>query len=201
MIVNRTKNPKLYGFVHNANLLRQYDLLATKVLISLEQEFVVNFATISDLNFVAVVDLHEDAGKYRFSTNSDVHIKDSAHTPPKAPEVHAHVSEFVNFVNTNWHDSTLLEMPAYAIWKINWIHPFSDGNGRTAQAISYYFLCLKAGLLLGGENILPKLIREKRKTYCGLLIEMDNSYERNGEPELENMIEFLGSLLKLQLYS
>ena len=201
MIVDRTKNPKLYGVVHNANLLRQYDLLATKVLISLEMKFIANFATISDLNFVAVVDFPEDAGKYRFSTNSDVYIKDSTHTPPKAPEIHVHVRRFVDFVNTNWHDSTLLEMPAYALWKINWIHPFSDGNGRTAQAISYYFLCLKAGRLLGGGDILPKLIRENQKTYCRLLGEMGDSHASNGESELENMIEFLGRLLKLQLSS
>ncbi|MEX1365172.1 MAG: Fic family protein [Nannocystaceae bacterium] len=27
----------------------------------------------------------------------------------------------------------------YTLWRLNWIHPFVEGNGRTARAACYYF--------------------------------------------------------------
>ena len=39
-----------------------------------------------------------------------------------------------------------LFVAAYVLWRICWIHPFDDGNGRTARAASYFVLCQRLWL-------------------------------------------------------
>jgi hypothetical protein len=36
----------------------------------------------------------------------------------------------------NWVTKDPLHLSAYVLWRINWIHPFADGNGRTARMLS-----------------------------------------------------------------
>jgi len=42
---------------------------------------------------------------------------------------------FFSLIHENWtivdHPTTLA---AFALWNLNWIHPFIEGNGRTARA-------------------------------------------------------------------
>jgi Fic family protein len=47
---------------------------------------------------------------------------------------------------------------------IGHIHPFGDGNGRTARAIFYWFM-LKNGYWLFEYVSISKLIQEKRSDY------------------------------------
>ena len=63
------------------------------------------------------------------------------------------------------------------LWGINHIHPFINGNGRTARAACYFVLCVKAGKLLRGTQILPELLREPdvRPRYVEALKEADNA--------------------------
>ena len=30
--------------------------------------------------------------------------------------------------NDNWDDSTPVHLASYVMWRLNWIHPFTDGN-------------------------------------------------------------------------
>ena len=50
---------------------------------------------------------------------------------------------------------------AFALWRINYIHPFVNGNGRTARAVCYYVLCVMQGGLLPGREILPEILRRE----------------------------------------
>lgn len=63
------------------------------------------------------------------------------------------------------HDPVLLA--TFTLWRINFIHPYLDGNGRTARAASYLVLCLKLGAWLPGESILPDLLTQNRREYVG----------------------------------
>ncbi len=43
------------------------------------------------------------------------------------------MDEFISVIHENWDimtDPTTLA--AYTLWRINWIHPFIEGNGRTS---------------------------------------------------------------------
>jgi Fic family protein len=39
-------------------------------------------------------------------------------------------------------DCSAIWRAAYALCRLNWIHPFAGGNGRTARAFSYLIICL-----------------------------------------------------------
>jgi len=62
-----------------------------------------------------------------------------------------------------------------ALWRLNWIHPFIEGNGRTARAACYYLLCVKHGAILPGRKIVPERIRENREPYYAALKSADTA--------------------------
>jgi Fic/DOC family len=70
------------------------------------------------------------------------------------------------------------------LWRLNNIHPFINGNGRTARAACYFVLCLKAGGWLPGETILPELIKRDRDEYCQHLQVAHESFAQTGDPNL-----------------
>ena len=55
------------------------------------------------------------------------------------------MDDFVNTVNRAWEKADELTLGAYVLWRLNHIHPFINGNGRTARAASYFVICLKLG--------------------------------------------------------
>ena len=63
----------------------------------------------------------------------------------------------------------------YALWRLNYIHPFVNGNGRTARAICFFVLCAKYKRLFKGPQSLPQLLRnqEYRQRYCDGLADAD----------------------------
>jgi Fic family protein len=89
-------------------------------------------------------------------------------------------------------------LPAYALWRLNWIHPFVEGNGRTARAACYYLICMKQGRLLGGKKIVPERIRENRRPYYDALKAADQAWEQ-GDFNVSQLADYLSGLLKAQL--
>jgi Fic family protein len=87
---------------------------------------------------------------------------------------------------------------AYALWRLNWIHPFVEGNGRTARAACYYLICMKHGGLLPGKKIVPERIRENRRPYYDALQKADLAWE-DGRIDVTILAEYLAVLLKGQL--
>ena len=85
-------------------------------------------------------------------------------------------------------------LPAYALWRLNWIHPFVEGNGRTARAACYYLLCLKQSQLLPGRKIVPERIRENRKPYYAALQAADQAWEQ-GHFDVSVLTDYLSDLL------
>lgn len=86
----------------------------------------------------------------------------------------------------------------YALWRLNWIHPFVEGNGRTARAACYYLICMKQGRLLPGNKIVPERIRENRAPYYAALNAADLAWDE-GQLDVSAMAKYLEGLLKGQL--
>lgn len=109
------------------------------------------------------------------------------------------MDRFFSVIHENWtiidHPTTLA---AYTLWRLNWIHPFVEGNGRTARAACYYVLCLKQGQLLPGKKIVPERIRENRKPYYAALKSADVAWE-DGHFDVSELSKYLSELLKQQL--
>jgi Fic family protein len=84
------------------------------------------------------------------------------------------------------------------MWRLNWIHPFADGNGRTSRIISYVVLSIRAGAVLPGTPTIPDQIVDNRNPYFEALDAADAAY-RDEKIDVSKMEELLGSLLATQL--
>lgn len=140
------------------NGLRQFNLaieiIATYVR-DRERPFKLRAGPILQLHKAALDGLHRLAGTFR---NTPVKIGGSLHQPPEAAFVSDEVQSMCEYVNDNWSTKSAVHLAAYVLWKMNWIHPFADGNGRTARAISYVVLSIKLDSLLPGTPTIPEQI-------------------------------------------
>lgn len=158
MSVREKDHPELFRRIQEQNLLRQYDLLTNCIEIGLEKG-VEDFDkyTLWSLNHAAVANIAQFGGRYR---QEPIYVSD--HIPPHFRDVPEHMDRFFSVVHENW---TIMEhptlLPAYALWRLNWIHPFVEGNGRTARAACYYLICMRHGELLPGKKL---CLRELGKT-------------------------------------
>jgi hypothetical protein len=89
--------------------------------------------------------------------------------------------------------SRVLHFSAYAMWRLNWIHPFADGNGRTARALSYLVLCVGLLRLLPGEMTIPERIARNKYPYWDALGAADRAWKAGwlDVGEMEDLIQAL----------
>jgi prophage maintenance system killer protein len=105
-----------------------------------------------------------------------------------------------DYVNDHWDESTPIHLAAYVMWRLNWIHPFADGNGRTSRIISYVVLSVRAGALLPGTPTIPDQIVDNRIPYFEALDSADLAC-RAGRVDVSRMEDLLAALLANQLAS
>jgi Fic family protein len=153
------------------------------------EDFKLNQKVILRLQQKALDGIHPLAGTYR---NSPVYIGKSDHIPPEYSEVPDYVSEMCDYVNSNWHMSPIY-LAAYILWRMNWIHPFADGNGRTARVVSYVVLSIKLDSLLPGSPTIPDLIAADKTPYYSALEGADDSWKRGivAVSDMEKMLEWM----------
>lgn len=195
MSVREKDNPALFTRVQEQNLLRQYDLLSNCIEIGLEKGIeAFDKYTLWSLNHVAVSNIAQFGGRYR---EDPIYV--GKHFPPHFREVPNLMDRFFSMIHENW---TIVDHPtymaAYALWRMNWIHPFVEGNGRTARAACYYLICHKHRSLLPGKKIVPERIRETRPEYYSALAAADRAWD-NGQLNVSQLAEYLARLLKQQL--
>lgn len=187
------QNP-IYQAVEISNGNRQYDFLRSIVIASLEtQRPFLSSQIIKALNFQAITCLHTNPGEYR-----PCPVTVGGYAPPDHYRVPALMDDFVNTVNRSWETTDPIMLAAFVLWRLNHIHPFINGNGRTARASCYFVLCVKLGHWLPGTTILPELIRRERDRYVEALQAIDKSVEA-GAPDFTNLHGLLAELLKEQI--
>src|SRR3989344_3978533 len=79
-------------------------------------------------------------GRVRFF---DVQIQSSTHVPPSHTEVKKHLLNFLKWHSANKNKLHPFELAGLIHAKLTWIHPFEDGNGRTARAVMNFILMKK----------------------------------------------------------
>jgi Fic family protein len=108
------------------------------------------------------------------------------------------MDQFIVTVQENWDEWSEFTLASYVLWRMNWIHPFVEGNGRTARAACYYILCVKSGGLPGGKIIVPERIRHDRAPYYEALSEADAQWEI-GDLKFPKMEAYISRLLDEQV--
>lgn len=195
MSVRRTEHAELFDRIEEKNLLRQYDLLTNCIEIGLHKGIdAFDKYTLWALNAAATANVCQHGGRFR---RQPIYV--GSHIPPHFDKVERYMDEFISVIHENWdviEDPTTLA--AYTLWRINWIHPFIEGNGRTARAACYYILCMQQGRLLGGEKTVPERIRETRTEYYAALNEADKHWA-DGHFNVDALAKYLAKLLRLQI--
>jgi Fic family protein len=129
-----------------------------------------------------------------------IEIKGSKHTPPGAHLVPELLEQMCDHINENWTKLSPLHLAAYTLWRMNWIHPFIDGNGRTSRVVSYLVLCVRLGYVLPGTTTIPEQISKNKDPYYQALEAADKA-NASGSLDLTEMERLLESLLANQLVS
>jgi len=182
------------------NGVRQY--LAAREIIGAaiadpDHKFQLKQSVLLTLHQKALDGIHPLAGTYR---NSAVYIEKSDHFPPHQSEVPDHVADMCAYVNDNWDSRSAIQLAAYILWRMNWIHPFADGNGRTARMVSYLILSIKIKALLPGTPTIPDQIAADKTPYYDALEIADGAWKR-GQLHLSEMELMLEGMLAQQLLS
>ena len=111
----------------------------------------------------------EDAGRLR--TNDNVVVEDGithevVHTPPPYQELPEFIEELCRYFNET--DAKVFVHPIIRgiiiHFMIAYMHPFVDGNGRTARALFYWYM-LKQGYWLMEYMSVSRVIASSKKSY------------------------------------
>ena len=152
---------------------------------------------ILDLHRIVLDGLSAYAGNYRPGA---IEIGLSKHVPPAAHLVPVLIEEMCDHVTDTFDNAVPLTLCAYVMWRLNWIHPFTDGNGRTSRAMAYYVLCAKIGYRLPGYETVPEQIAADKGPYYRALEAADESLA-NGTLSFDALEELLDGQLARQLLS
>jgi Fic family protein len=181
------------------NGIRQFNLAVEIIrthVKDVERPFRLRSSYICQLNHFALDGIHIFAGTFR---NGPVTIGGSKHTPVDALQVPELVEGLCQYVNDNWAKKSALHLSAYILWRLNWIHPFADGNGRTSRAIAYVVLNIKTDSLLPGVPTIPDQISENKAPYYDALEAADTAWRSNEVVDVSAMEEMLEGMLARQL--
>lgn len=180
----------------SANGLRQYDFAVEAIQTAFErQPFRLRLSLILSLQREALKGISSYAGNFR---PGGVEILHSDHEPPPAHLVAELVEDLCDYVNVNWEKATALHLAAYVMWRLNWIHPFADGNGRTSRVLSFVVLSIRLGTILPGTPTYPELIVLHRSEYESALDAADAAW-KTGHLDVSQMEALLETLLAKQL--
>ncbi len=195
-----TSKDDLYEEVVLRNNFWQFDFIYASVDLALsckdEKSSFITLSFIKSLNHLATLNLVSEPGEIR---KDDVYIQGSDHEPPSPMDAKTLFIDFFPKLHNEWDKFDPIDLAAFILWKINWIHPFEEGNGRTARAAMYYALCIKLGLWLPGKNLILEFMRGDSK-YYELLRMTDKSHEENNL-NLSPLSEYIAELLEKQLDS
>ncbi len=105
----------------------------------------------------------KNAGAYR---TGSVMITGSSHSPPEAQEISYLMKEFVHWIKSSAKELHPVELAALAHHRLVHIHPFADGNGRTARLLMNL-------LLMQRGYPLVTILKNDRKKYYNVLDQAD----------------------------
>ncbi len=126
--------------------------------------------------------LKDPDGQGRFRKDTDeIVVHDSitgeiVHTPPKEQEMLKQLDQLIAFANRTEEDGDFIHPVVKAsilhFW-LAYLHPFVDGNGRTARTIFYWYLMKKEYWLVQYLSI-SRAIVQSRKKYDNAFIHSEN---------------------------
>ncbi|KKP67892.1 MAG: Filamentation induced by cAMP protein Fic [Candidatus Roizmanbacteria bacterium GW2011_GWA2_35_19] len=124
----------------------------------------------------------ENVGQYRYG---NVIITGANHTPPNAIQIPRLMRNFILWVKDNQKKIHPIELAAMIHHRLVYIHPFFDGNGRTARLIMNLFLIQKGYPLV-------MILKNDRKRYY-------ESLDKADKGDYIPLIRFVGQAVERSL--
>jgi Fic family protein len=147
-------------------------------------------SSIKNIHYLVLKNIdNKNAGEYR---QINVRISGSQHTPPHFLQVPHEINELLKWYEENNDVLHPVELAALFHFKFVYIHPFSDGNGRTSR--------LLMNLILMSKGYPPAIVKAKdeyRLEYYNALEKA--SVENNVEPFIKLISECVKSSLNIYL--
>ncbi|MBI2607285.1 MAG: Fic family protein [Candidatus Doudnabacteria bacterium] len=162
---------------HHAALEYLYDLIDKNKRHTISEMLIRNLHQI-----ITQETDREWAGRYR---NAKVIIGGAKHTPPDALQVPQRMRDLISWLKTQKNKINIIELSALLHHKLVHIHPFFDGNGRTARLIMNLLL-MQAGYPL------VIILKNDRKKYYDVLDKADNN-------KYEPLIKFITQSIERSL--
>ncbi len=134
------------------------------------------------------LDKPQDEGLLR--SNDDIYVvnhttSEVVHQPPHYGEVNDLLTALCDFFNKDSGDFIHPIIKGIIIhFMIAWIHPFSDGNGRTARTLFYWYM-LKKGYWLTEYLSISRIIKDTKNQY-----EKAYLYTENDENDLTYFVTY-----------
>lgn len=164
----------IYAELAEENNARLLSFVRSLVKVAKEEDkLYLSQTLLKAMNFHAIACLHIKAGEYR-----PCEVQAGELTIPPYYQVPDLMDDFINNVNRTWEQPPPIALAAYVLWKLVRIHPFVNGNGRTARAACYFVLCLCDCVSLDHTPAIPDLLDDHREEYINALLETDESYSK-----------------------
>lgn len=151
--------------------LREWKNMPLSVGMLLEMQSLITKDTIDE----------DERGRFRRASDSIVVEKNQEilHRPPPAEELEERLRALINFANHDDPEGAFyypLEKAAILHFMIGYVHPFCNGNGRTARALFYWYL-LRSGCWIVEFFSISKLLRQPswRRRYEQAYLDSEDS--------------------------
>lgn len=124
--------------IGNKSLQEHFEAINHKECIELLYRFVekkeeLSTQSIKQIHKVILKNINDSqAGAYR---KTNVRILGAVYIPPNAIKIERLMDEFLEWYFANKYQMPVPELAARMHYKFVWIHPFVDGNGRTARLL------------------------------------------------------------------
>lgn len=162
---------------HHAALEYLYDL------IDKDKKHTVSEMLIRKLHQIIIQETDKEwAGRYR---NANVIIGGAKHTPPDALRVPQKMKDSIDWLKVQKNKINTIELSALLHHKLVHIHPFFDGNGRTAR-LTMNLLLMQAGYPL------VIILKNDRKKYYDVLDKADSG-------KYEPLVKFIAQSIERSL--
>ena len=164
-MLRKNKKPKTHS---EQMILNNYKTIQ---YISEHKEEDISIEKLYELHKLVTENTLENESVGVFRKSNDVNVVNEitgeiVHTPPKFENLDGLMQSFVDFFNNNPKEDFIHPLVKASIlhFLIGYIHPFVDGNGRTARAIFYWYL-LKNGYWLTEYLSISRVIMQTKVQY------------------------------------
>lgn len=137
-------------------------------LVAHDKRHTISEILIRHLHQMVIQDIDKEwAGRYR---DRNVIIGGAKHVPPEAVEIPGQMHDLISWLRHNKNNLHPIELAAILHHKLVYIHPFFDGNGRTAR------LAMNILLMQDGYPLIIILKNDRKKYYRVLSSADDGDY-------------------------